>query len=264
MSKFKEGDIVEKNWDGKKAIAIVTETNLPGIIKECFKAKMLHNETNLSLGNNDNKSECVWNLYQPTFEVGDWVERIKDSGDCWDVGTKARVRSINGNVIFIAIDNEYAGATYGDHWVKTTPPESVEGEKSGASRYYERMDRENRVKSGSTGLIDITDYDGSSLTVTGLTVTGTKNCLPEKLIDWITIAKEKKMEKPKTNAEKKACKEAKKQAMADLVAQKQEGYVGAFNIWRATELKARALRKDADEQREVLDLSDAEVKQAVE
>ena len=78
------------------------------------------------------------------------------------------------------------------------------------------------------------------------------------------LKKETKMEKPKTVNEKKAVKEGKSRYIEDMMTVKSNEAKLAMEQFVSIENKARDLRKQADELRDVLGVTDAEMKQIFE
>jgi hypothetical protein len=69
------------------------------------------------------------------------------------------------------------------------------------------------------------------------------------------------MEKPKTNAEKTACAEARKEVIKDDIEAKKKRYKASMQAFIAAEEGARRSRKEADELRDKLGVSDTEMKE---
>ena len=71
----------------------------------------------------------------------------------------------------------------------------------------------------------------------------------------------KKMKKPTTQLEKNALKEAKKEIIATAVEKKSVTYKLAMNDFMYNENKAQMYREKADKQRDILGITDKEMKE---
>ncbi len=85
--------------------------------------------------------------------------------------------------------------------------------------------------------------------------------IPKSSIDKF---KEKEVEKPKTKLEKQACKEAREEVVQELIDEKRATYKSNMAMFVNYENNARYYRKKSDKRREILGVTDSEMKQLFE